>query len=102
MIFMTILSPIAFAKDWQWADSYRTINILYPDVNFQFYLEGDRIDPNSSCANRFDIWKEDANYEAKVALLLLAFQNSNQVRVMFDNSDTGCDTSVKKFRVKNK
>jgi len=100
MVFTVIAIPTVSANDWQWSDGYRTVTIIYPDVNFQFYLDGDRIDPNSSCENRFDIWREDVNYEAKVASLLTAFQNGFKVKVLFDNDDVGCNTDVSRFRVK--
>ncbi len=87
------------ASDWQWASSFRTITAIYPDVDFQFYLDGATIDLNSECANRFDIWRGDANYDAKVASLLLAFQNGYQILVLFDDDDTGCNTVVSRFRV---
>jgi len=102
MVSIAIFAPVVSANDWQWADSYRTVTRIYPDVNFQFYLDGDRIDPNSSCANRFDIYRWDDNYDAKVASLLMAFQNGYKILVLFDNNDTGCDTGVTRFRVQNK
>ena len=86
------------AEDFQWAGDYRTITQVYPDTDFQFYLDGTTIDVNSSCANRFVLRNYHSNYEVLVAAILTAYQNGDQVKVHFDNDETGCGTSVDMFK----
>jgi len=87
------------AENLVWANEYRTITQFYPDTDLQFYLDGDTIDYNSSCANRFVLWHTDPNYNVKVATLLTAWENDRVVRIEFDNSNTGCGTHVRMFKV---
>jgi hypothetical protein len=101
---VTILAVIfvsnASAENYLWNnDGYRTITQIYPDSDFQFYLDGPVIDTNSSCSNRFVIWYTDLNYEVQVASLLTAFQNGYQILIKYDNDNTGCATNVEMFKI---
>jgi len=88
------------AEDYIWSTGYRTITQIYPDTDFQFYLDGATIDTNSSCANRFVIRNYNANYEILVAALLTAYQNGNEVLVKFDDDITGCGTTIVMFKAR--
>lgn len=91
----------AQAENMIWADGYRTITSVYPDSDFQFYLNGDTIDNFSSCVNRFVIRHDDPNYKVKVATILTALSNGKKVKVKFDEDYTGCATPVSMFKVEN-
>lgn len=99
VVFVGIFTSTSSAENFIWGQDYRTITVVYPDTDFQFYLSGTTIDPNSSCPNRFVIWHTDGNYEIKVASLLTAFQNGDLIQVKFDNDATGCATNVIMFKV---
>ena len=88
------------AETYVWNTAYRTITQIYPDTDFQFYLDGATIDTSSSCANRFVIQHTADNYALKVASLLTAYQNGDQILVKFDEDDTGCGTTVDMFKIK--
>ncbi len=100
---VTLLSGVfvsnVLAETFAWNTGYRTITQIYPDTDFQFYLDGATIDTSSSCANRFVIQHTADNYNVKVASLLTAFQNGDTILVKFDEDDTGCGTTVDMFKI---
>jgi hypothetical protein len=106
MIIAAVILVSAFvvgsaqAENFVWADeNYRTVTQVYPDTDFQFYLDGDTIDTASSCANRFVIRHTDPNYNVKVATLLTAWETDRTVRVMYDADDTSCGTDISMFKI---
>jgi len=103
LIFVTAILTGIFvsnvsAEDFQWVGDYRTITQIYPDTDFQFYLDGATIDTNSSCPNRFVLRNYYDNYEILVATILAVYQNGDQVKVKFDDDETGCGTTVTMFK----
>ncbi len=103
-IILTVVAVLAMvtvaqAENFVWADGYRTITQFYPDTDLQFYLDGDTIDYNSSCHNRFVIRHTDPNYNVKVVVLLTAWENDRTIKVKFDDADTSCGTDVNMFKI---
>ncbi len=96
LAFCTIQN--AYAENFVWAPDYRTIAGVYPDSDFQFYLDGETIDTASSCANRFVIRHSDPNYNVKVATLLTAWERDRTIKVKYDADDTGCGTDIEVFK----
>jgi len=91
---------IAYAANWQWSSDYHQITQVYPDSDFQFYLDGTVEDINSSCPNRFVVRHDSNNYNVKVATLLEAWKSGKEVKVKFDYDSTGCATDVIMLRAR--